>query len=155
MVQTILDSSDNFTMKKYLLILLSIFFSCNNSFAQSSTFKTTLDATVYVLNFPSARAKTRDFIRASASKVINERESKASFHVEFDMQESSLKSFDSLLTSLGYTTTRELKTVNYSEKITQLKVQRDYLKNKIAAYNVELSRPDIDQDHHYRYWEQV
>jgi hypothetical protein len=66
-----------------------------------------------------------------------------------------LKNFDSLLTSLGYTTNRELKTINYSEKIAQLKVQRDYLKNKIAAYNLELSRPDMDADHHYRYWEQV
>jgi hypothetical protein len=142
-------------MKKTILIILAIFFGCSGSFAQSSSFKTTLDATVYVLNFPSAKVKTLDFVKAAASKVINERETKASFHVEFEIQESSLKNFDSLLTTLGYTTNRELKTVNYSEKIAQLKVQRDYLKNKIAAYNVELNRPDIDADHHYRYWEQV
>ena len=147
--------SDNFIMKKYIPVLLAIFSTYSNLFAQSSSFKTTLDATVYVLNFSSAKVKARDFIRASASKVINERESKASFHVEFDIQESSLRNFDSLLTTLGYTTNRELKTVNYSEKIGQLKVQKDYLKNKIAAYNAELGRPDIDADHHYRYWEQV
>jgi hypothetical protein len=142
-------------MKKFLLTCIAFLYGYSGLFAQSSSFKTTLDATVYVLNFPSAKAKARDFIKSSASKVINERESKASFHVEFDIQESSLKNFDSLVASLGYTTKRELKTVNYSEKIAQLKVKRDYLKNKIAAYNEELNRPDIDKDHHYRYWEQV
>jgi hypothetical protein len=142
-------------VKKILLFFLALSFGCVSLFAQSSSFKTTLDATVYVLNFPSAKSKVKEFIINSAAPVINERESKASFHVEIDMQESSLKNFDSLIASLGYITNRELKTVNYSERIAQLKVQRDYLKNKINVYNTELARPDIDKERYYQYWQQV
>ncbi|MEO8088579.1 MAG: hypothetical protein ABI763_17305, partial [Bacteroidota bacterium] len=140
-------------MKKVLLSLTLLLISSTIWAQSDSTYTSTeVSNTVYAIDFPGAKKKILDFIRANNIKVEDQRENRADMKVKFVVGYDAYISFDSLVSTIGYSTSRTVNTVSNYNKVTEINLELAYLRQSRDSYSTLMNKVDEKAENYLALW---
>jgi hypothetical protein len=148
------------TIKNILVILLFTVISfagrAQGKFLASNTDMNEMVYVIYTSDYAASRLKMEQHTSSRALTVIKQEETKYSHNYELSIKESQLKPLDSLLSKLGYVSTRELHSVNNAMKLEEKRLELAHLENKKKEYQAMLDKMDsVTFPGYYQHWEKV
>jgi hypothetical protein len=122
------------TLTTMLFLSIGLISAAQND---SSYISTTVENEIYTIDFASAKNKIAAFVFKNNIVIQSQTESKKDVRVKFVLDQQQYKRYDSLVKSLGYSSSKQVNTVNNYVKVKEINLELSYLKEKRASY-VEL-----------------
>lgn len=121
--------------------ILVLFFAINASAQRGGNAKNynmNKSITVYTPKLKIAQQKMDEFILVNAQKLVNSEMSENHLRFEFVIDKLKLKKLDSLVATFGYLSENNYSTVNFEDRIIQLKNELADEQEKLAKYSSKL-----------------
>ncbi|HEY4800145.1 MAG TPA: hypothetical protein VII99_13780 [Bacteroidia bacterium] len=111
---------------------------------------------IYSVEYKDAKMKMDNFIQKNKFEIVKQEETKFSHYYEIDANTSKLSAIDSFVQTLGYISSKELKSFNNQAKLEETKLELEHLNTKKKEYEKMLQRMDsVKSDKYYQHWEKI
>ena len=104
------------------------------------------------MDYNSSKSKLYDFILENKIKVLNQNDQKNNITIKFIVDEKYYIRYDSLLPKLGYSKSKKVNTESNAEKVSQIKLELSYLKEKRDSYVELLKKINEKSDNYLTLW---
>ncbi len=145
-------------MKKFIIIgcLLFVSFSvfCQNERLEYSKqyYNRRYENQLYTLDFEIAKQKINSFILKNDLVVCQKNDYRASFTIEFVISESQFANFDSIVSSLGYSTKENVENTNNEFSEQKLADEIQFTQKQIVDYKELLLNLDAKSEQYLSCW---
>lgn len=116
---------------------------------------TYLSTTIYSNNFDKAQQEVLKFVEETDNVVLQQTETERSFYIEFHTQKAAFEQFSEMLENLGYVSSKEITTENYTNRIAKIELELNYQQEQKAVYEAEIASMRNKDERYYDYWETV
>ncbi len=140
-------------MKKINILLIVFLLSISVSAQKKDFFLTNIDVIIYCSVFDESKEKLHLFVKASEAEIIGIDENKKSMHSDFYISEHFKANLDTLITELGFLSSKKISISNFNEKINEINLQIKYNENKKSEYEKEIKSMNEKDKRYYEYWE--
>jgi len=112
--------------------------------------------TVYSSDYKEAKIRLENVIHLKSYTLIKQEETKASHYYEFNVPSEDIHLIDSVVSSLGYVSNKQLTSLNNEEKLQAAKIDLAFEENKKEEYEKMLFKIDsVKSEKYYQHWEKT
>lgn len=111
---------------------------------------------IYSIEYKEGKKKIEEFIRIKNFTIINQNETKDSYHYELKAHEKEIAAIDSFCNILGYVSSKNLNSYNNETKLFETKLELERLEIKKSEYEKMLIKIDsVKSTTYYQHWEKI
>lgn len=112
--------------------------------------------TIYSGDYKEAKVRAENFIQKKNYTLITQEETKTSHYYEFNIPTREIHMIDSLVSTLGYVSNKQLTSYNNEDKLDAARIDLATLENKKKAYEAMLVKMDsVKSAKYYEHWEKI
>ena len=141
-------------MKKNIAIVILILFG-NIVFAQNNKYISTIDITIYSLDFNSIEDVLNNYFKETKTEVVSFRKTRTNIVSEFYLNNEFKEHFDSIVSLIGYSDETELNTTNYKSAEQKLDIDIQYNEERKKEYINELELRKSKNEEYDVYWNEA
>ena len=111
---------------------------------------------IYSVEYREGKKKIEDYIKTKNFTIMNQNETKDSYHYELRAQEKETAAIDSFCNTLGYVSSKNLNSFNNEVKLFETKLELERLEIKKMEYEKMLIKIDsVKSNTYYQHWEKI
>lgn len=135
----------------FSLLMLSLCFNALSQTKEENVF-TTVDNQAYTLNYKESLSKIKQFLAQKNCKIEYQNETKRSASIHFLLNSKDYWAYDSLLNTIDTDASKKVNTVNNNQRVTELTIELNFLREKEKSYSELLAKMDEKSDNYLALW---
>jgi hypothetical protein len=136
----------------FILLLFSVIIKAQTDSAYIST---TVETDIYTTSYAVSHDKILQFLTSNHIKVQSQNEQKSSLNIKFQVNESVFNAYNTLIGELGYVSSNEVNATNNFQKVSELELELNYLKQQKESYRLVLEKLEVQSDRYLSIWEEL
>lgn len=139
-------------MKAFLMLMLLTISLISSAQVDSIYSSTDVQNTIYSMDFLLSKNKVLSFIQENNIKIQNQKESKKNLEIQFVLNTDQYNKYNLLVLEIGNPTSKKVNTTSNYNKILEINLEINYLKNKSDSYKTLLSTIDDKSASYLTLW---
>lgn len=124
----------------------------NRSYPESNH----INYTIYSVEYHEGKKRLDEFVKLNNFVLVNQNETKDSYHYEFVIDQKYVVLIDSICSTIGYVSSKNLNSYNNTERLSEARLELERLENKKFEFDKMLNRIDsVKSDRYYNHWELI
>jgi hypothetical protein len=113
---------------------------------------TEVENEIYSIDFKSSKTKLLNYVEKNKIRIVSQKDSKDDIKIKFVLDQQKYSQYDSLIKSLGYSTSKNVNTTSNYNKYCEIQLELDYLKKKRDAYVDLIKKIDEKSENYLTLW---
>lgn len=139
-------------MKTKLAIFLTFLSLVLKAQSDSLYLSTEVENEIYSIDFKSSKSKLLNYVDKNKIKIVSQKDSKYDIQIKFVLDQQIYSKNDSFIQSLGYSTSKKVKTTSNYNKYCEIQLELDYLKKKRDASINLMKKIDEKSENYITLW---
>lgn len=139
-------------MKRLLIFGLVLISKMVTAQIDSMFVSTEVDYEIYSTDFKTSRNKLVEYITSNKIIIINQKESKTNIDVKFKLNQDQYNKYEVFAKSLGYITSKKVKTINNFNKWKEVDLEKDFLEKRRDSYDELIKKVDDKSNNYFSLW---
>jgi hypothetical protein len=124
--------------------------------ADDYVYTTEWEYEIFTSDFVPACKKLEAFVAKNNYTTVKQDETKFTHTYHFQIPKNEAKKVDSLMATIGYVSTKELRSYNNSVQLEEAKLQLEYLQNKKTEFEkMQYKMDSVKSAKYYEHWEKT